>query len=94
MERIIIIEDKNNKRVNKIKLTIKSIVFWKMKFRIVLKQVQIINLNILILFQMKNKSLLRVKKKIQIQDKLKIKTISMIKWYFSEIIIIQVYYNK
>ena len=91
MERIIIIEDKNNKRVNKIKLTIKSIVFWKMKFRIVLKQVKIINLNILILFQMKNKSLLRVKKKIQIQDKLKIKIISMINWYFSEIIIIQVY---
>ena len=91
MERIIIIEDKNNKRANKIKLTIKSIVFWKMKFRIVLKQVKIINLNILILFQMKNKSLLRVKKKIQIQDKLKIKIISMIKWYFSEIIIIQVY---
>ena len=94
MERIIIIEDKNNKRVNKIKLTIKSIVFWKMKFRIVLKQVKIINLNILIIFQMKNKSLLRVKKKIQIQDKLKIKIISMINWYFSEIIIIQVYYNK
>ena len=94
MERIIIIEDKNNKRANKIKLTIKSIVFWKMKFRIVLKQVKIINLNILIIFQMKNKSLLRVKKKIQIQDKLKIKIISMINWYFSEIIIIQVYYNK
>lgn len=64
-----------------------------MKIKIVIKQIKIKDLNILIIFQMKNKRLLGVIKKIQIQDKIKIKILSMIKWYFSEIIIIYLFLN-